>query len=41
MFMSHEKHAGQYHNIRMWTKSFEIVEQFKCMETTLTNQNSI
>jgi len=41
MFISHEKHAGQYHNIWKWTKSFETVKQFKCVETTLTNENSI
>jgi hypothetical protein len=41
MFMSHEQHAGQYHNIQIGCKSFEIVEQFKYLETTLTNQNSI
>ena len=33
--MLHEQHAGQYYNKRMCNKSFEIVEQFKGMGTTL------
>ena len=33
--------AGQNHNLNIDKKSFDMVEQFKGLETTLTNQNSI
>jgi hypothetical protein len=39
--MSCNQNAGQNHNIKTDNKSFERVEQFKCLGTTLTNQNSI
>jgi hypothetical protein len=39
--MSRNQNAGQNHNIKLDKKSFEIVEQFKYLGTTLTNQNSI
>jgi hypothetical protein len=41
MVMSRDQNAGQNHNIKMDNKSFERVEQFKYLGTTLTNQNSI
>ena len=39
--MSQDKHAGQNHNIKIGNNSFERVEQFKYLGTTLTNKNSI
>jgi sorting nexin-29 len=41
MVMSRKHDAGQNHNIKLGNKSFERVEQFKYLGTTLTNQNSI
>jgi hypothetical protein len=41
MVMSRNQNAGQNHNIKLNNKSFERVEQFKYLGTTLTNQNSI
>jgi len=41
MAMSPDQSAGQNYNIRTDNKSFENVEQFKYMGTTLLNQNSI
>jgi ribosomal protein S1 len=41
MVMSRDQNAGQNHNIKIHNKSFERVEQFKYLETTLTNRNSI
>jgi hypothetical protein len=38
--MSRDKHAGQNRNIQMGNKSFEMVEQLKCLGTALTNQDS-
>jgi hypothetical protein len=34
-------YAGQNHNIKLNNKTFERVEQFKYLGTTLTNRNSI
>jgi hypothetical protein len=34
-------YAGQNHSIKIDNKSSEGVEQFRCVEITLTNQNSI
>ena len=41
MFMSRDKKAGRSHRIKTDYNSFERAEQFKYLETTLTNQNSI
>jgi hypothetical protein len=37
MVMSRDQNAGQNHNIKTDNKSFENVEQFKYLGTTLTN----
>jgi hypothetical protein len=39
--VSRDQNAGQNQNINIDSKSFETVEQFKYLGTTLTNQNSI
>jgi hypothetical protein len=39
--MSRDQNAGQNGYIQIGNKSFETVEQFKYLGTTLTNQNSI
>ena len=39
--MSPDQNAGWSHNIKIDSSSFERVEEFKYLETTLTNQNSI
>jgi len=39
--ISRDQHAGQGHNMKTDNRSFEIVEEFKYLEMTLTNQNSI
>jgi hypothetical protein len=41
MVMSREQNAGRSHNINIDNISFESVEQFKYLGTTLANQNSI
>jgi hypothetical protein len=41
MVMSRDQNAGQNGYIQIGTESFETVEQFKYLGTTLTNQNSI
>jgi len=41
MIMSRDQNAGQIHNIKIDNSSFERVEEFKYLGTTLTNQNSI
>jgi hypothetical protein len=41
MIMSRNQNVGQNHNIKIDNKSFERVEQFKYLGTTLTNRNSI
>jgi len=39
--MSRDQHARQNHNIKEGNKSFESVEEFKYLGTTITNQFSI
>ena len=41
MVMSAEQTAGRSHNMRLDNRSFERVEEFKYLGTTLTNKNSI
>jgi sorting nexin-29 len=41
IIMSRDQNAGQNHNIKLDDKSFERVEQYKYLGTTLTNRNSI
>jgi hypothetical protein len=41
MVMSRDQNAGQNAYIQIGNESFETVEQFKYLGTTLTNQNSI
>jgi hypothetical protein len=41
MVMSRDQNMRQNGYIQIGNKSFETVEQFKYLETTLTNQNSI
>ena len=41
MVMSQDQNAGGSHCIKIDNNSFEMVEEFKYLETTLTNQNSI
>jgi UDP-galactopyranose mutase len=41
MVMSWEQNAGWSHDIKTDNSSFERVEEFKYLRTTLTNQNSI
>jgi hypothetical protein len=41
MVMSQEENAGLSHVIKTGNRSFEMVEEFKYLGTTLTNQNSI
>ena len=41
MVMSREQAVGLRHNMGIDTRSFEMVEEFKYLGTTLTNQNSI
>jgi len=39
--MSRDQNAGGNHSINIDNSSFERVEEFKYLGTTLTNQNSI
>jgi hypothetical protein len=39
--MSRNQNARHNHNVKIHSKSLERVEEFKCLGTTLTNQNSI
>jgi predicted transcriptional regulator len=41
MVMSRDQNAGKNHNKKTYNNSFERVEEFKYLGTTLTNQNSI
>ena len=39
--MSRDQNAGRIHSVRMDNSTFERVEEFKYLGTTLTNQNAI
>ena len=41
MVMSREQNAGRIHSVRIDNSTFDRVEYFKYLGTTLTNQNSI
>ena len=41
MVMSRDQNARRIRNIKISNSSFERVEEFKCLGTNLTNQNSI
>jgi len=41
MVMSRDQNARLSHNIKIYNKYFERVEEFKYLGTNLTNQNSI
>jgi hypothetical protein len=41
MIVSRNQNAGQNHNVKIDSKSFERVEEFKYLGTTLSNRNSI
>ena len=41
MVMSRDQNAGRIHSVRIGNGTFDRVEEFKYLGTTLTNQNSI
>jgi hypothetical protein len=41
MVMSWDQNVGWSHNTKIDNRSFEMVEEFKYLGTTLTNQNSV
>jgi len=41
MVMSRDQNAGRIHSVRVDNSTFDRVEEFKYLGTTLTNQNSI
>jgi hypothetical protein len=41
MAMYRDQHAGQSHSMKIGSSSFERVEEFKYLGTTVTNQNSV
>ena len=41
MVMSRDQNAGRNHNVRIDNSTFERMEEFKYLGTTLTNKNSI
>ena len=41
MVTSRDQNAGRIHSVRTDNSTFERVEEFKYLGTTLTNQNSI
>jgi hypothetical protein len=41
MLLSHHLNAGENHDVKIVNRSFEIVVQFRYLETTVTNQNLI
>jgi hypothetical protein len=41
MLMSRDQNPRRSHSIKNYNRSFARLEEFKCLPTTLTNQNSI
>jgi len=41
MIISHHQNSGKNENIKIVSESFENMEKFKYLGTTLTNQNDI
>jgi hypothetical protein len=41
MVMSRDQNAGRSHKIKIYNSSFERVEEYKYLGTTLANQNSL
>jgi hypothetical protein len=41
MVMVRDQNVGQSHNIKIDNSSSERVQEFRCLETALTHQNSI
>ena len=41
MIMSRDQNAGRSHSMKVGNSSFERVDEFKYLGSTLTNQNSI
>jgi len=41
MAMTEDQNAGRIHSVRIDNSTFERVEEFKYLGTTLTNQNCI
>jgi hypothetical protein len=41
MLLSRHQNAGQTHDIKIGNRCFGNVEQFRCLDTTITNQNLI
>ena len=41
MVMSRDQNAGRIHSVRIDNSTFERVEGFKYLGTTITNQNSV
>ena len=41
VIMNRDQNAGRSHKMKIETRSFERVEEFKYLAATLTNQNSI
>ena len=41
MVMSRDQNAGRSYKMKTDNRSFDMVEQFKCFGTTVTNQNYI
>jgi hypothetical protein len=41
MVMSRDRNAGRSHSKQVDNSSFERVEEFRCLGTTLSNKNSI
>jgi len=41
MIMSLDQNAGRFHSVRIENSTFDMLEEFKYLGTTLTNQNSV